>query len=73
MKCSRDMAIALQRIMIYLSAVDDYERRKKEEREAWKRVVEAVHNMTDYDRNVFERLYEKQQKKKKKNAASSVD
>ena len=68
MKCSRDMAIALQRIMIYLSAVDDYERRKKEEREAWKRVVEAVHNMTDYDRNVFERLYEKQLAGVKKNA-----
>ena len=73
MKCSRDRAIALQRIMIYLSAVDDYERRKKEEREAWKRVVEAVHNMTDYDRNVFERLYEKQLAGVKKNAASSVD
>ena len=73
MKCSRDMAIALQRIMIYLSAVDDYERRKKEEREAWKRVVEAVHNMTDYDRNVFERLYEKQLAGVKKNAAASVD
>lgn len=73
MKCSRDMAIALQRITTYLNAFDDYKRREKEAQEAWERVVKAVHNMTDYDRKVFDRLYEKQLAEVKKNATSSFD
>lgn len=64
--------IAHQRITAYLAAFDDWERRNKEAQEAWERLVKSVHQMTDYDKKVFKRVFEKWIKEAK-NAASSVD
>ena len=61
------------RITKCVCAADECIRRENDLRDAWKRMMDAFHNLTDSDRAIYERICAELIPEVVKNATSSLD